>query len=213
MWLSEIADKDRITVEEFCEGRKNKIAYNLFYTKFVPAIVGPELFRQRIKDLSEHDLCTASDEAFTLLLIENSYARWVSIYELDGGIPSQRRGATKRTFTSDIEDKYTRGGIKLSSDQVSQKQKWWTQDGIKRFNALFASVKKDRLRRPTFDAKFIKHVRERQTQPIQSKKRKYENVLAAHSLWEEDKPEVDASEHDDSAVSYTHLTLPTICSV
>jgi len=198
VWLSELAGKDRFTIEQFCEGRKNKKAYNLFYTKFIPAVVGPELFRQRLKDATTVDLCTASDEAFTLLLLENSYARWVNIYELEGGIPSQRRGDTKRTFTSDIEAKYTRGGIKLSSDQVSQKQKGWTQDGIKRFNALFASVMKDRLRRPTFDAKFIKHVRERQTQPIQSKKRKYENVLAAHSLWDEDKPEEHASEHDDS---------------
>ena len=105
VWLSELAGKDRFTIEQFCEGRKNKKAYNLVYTKFIPAVAGPELFQQRIKDATMVDLCTASDEAFTLLLLENSYARWVNIYELDGGIPSRRRGATKRTFTSDIEAK------------------------------------------------------------------------------------------------------------
>jgi hypothetical protein len=81
---------------------------------------------------------------------------------------------------------------------VSQKQKGWTQDGIKRFNPLFAWVKKNKLKRPKFDAKFIKHLQESQDQRVGSKKRKYETLLAAHSLWEEDKPEVDDSEHADS---------------
>ena len=199
MWLSEIGDKDRITVEEFCEGRKNKIAYNLFYTKFVPAIVGPELFRQRIKDLSEHDLCTASDEAFTLLLIENSYARWVSIYDKSGGIPSQRRGDTKRSFDSDIEAKYTRGGIKLSCDKTSQKRKGWTPEGITRFNTLFAQVRRDKTRRPKFDARLIKRLRESPDKKCGQKKRKYETILAAHSLWEADEPDANAkTDSEDS---------------
>jgi hypothetical protein len=81
------------------------------------------MFRQRLKDTTTIELCTASDEAFTLLLLENSYARWENIYDTNGGIPTQRRGDTKRTFDSDIEAKYTRGGIKLSKDKDSQKRK------------------------------------------------------------------------------------------
>ena len=156
------------------------------------------MFRQRIKDATVNDLCTASDEAFTLLLLENSYARWVSIYEREGGIPSQRRGDTKRTVMSDVEAKYTRGGIKLSNDRESQKQKGWTPDGIKRFNTLFAAVKKDRLKRHKFDKKFIKHLRESQNKRVGPKKRKYETVLAAHSLWEEDQPNNNDTENENS---------------
>ena len=88
--------------------------------------MGPELFKQRIKDTAITALCTASDEAFTLLLLENSYARGVDIYQASGGIPSQRRGDLKCQFASDIEAKYTRGGIKLSPDKDSQVRKGWT---------------------------------------------------------------------------------------
>ena len=45
VWLHEIKDTEQITAEQFCEGRKNRIAYNLFFSKFLPAIVGLELFR------------------------------------------------------------------------------------------------------------------------------------------------------------------------
>ena len=72
-------------------------------------MVGPDLIRQRAKDTKATELCTASDEAFAILLLENSYARWENKYDANGGIPSQRRGDTKRTFDSDIEAKYTRG--------------------------------------------------------------------------------------------------------
>jgi hypothetical protein len=142
--VKEVKKDNQIKIEDFCVGRNNEIAYTLFYTKFVPAVVDLELFRQRIKDTTETNLCTASDEAFELLLLENSYAHWESIDDNNGSIPSQRRGDTKRTFESDIEAKYTRGGIKLSSDKELQKRKGWTSEGIKCFNALFEKVKKDR---------------------------------------------------------------------
>ena len=159
--------------------------------------MGPELYRQRIKDTTESDLCTASDEAFALLLLENSYARWENIYDNNGGIPPQRRGDIKRTFDSDIEAKYTRGGIRLSSDKESQKRKGWTPEGIKRFNVLFARVKRDRTKRPQFNKKLIKQLREGQQQRVGSNKRKHETVVAAHSLWE-NAPVEEARESDDS---------------
>jgi hypothetical protein len=196
VWLSEVEKDNRIRIEDFCGGRKNKVPYTLFYTKFVPAVVGPELFRQRIKDTTTTDLCTASDEAFALLLLENSYARWENIYDNNGGIPSQRRGDTKRTFESDIEAKYTRGGIKLSSNKESQKRKGWTPEGIKRFNTLFAKVNKDRKKRPTFDKKVIKQLREDQHQHQGKKKRKHETILAAHSLWDDDDLGIDNDDED-----------------
>jgi hypothetical protein len=185
VWLHDIQDTERITIEQFCQGQKNKIAYNLFFSKFVPAIVGPELFRHQInKTPSEGDLCTASDEAFTLLLLENSFARWVDIYDKTGGFPTQRRGDTKRTFSSDIEAKYTRGGIKLSSDKAPQKTKGWTKEGIERFNILFTRVKKDRTKQYKFDERFIKQ--KKLEPPVESKKRKSETIQAAHSLWDDD---------------------------
>ena len=201
VWLSEITKQERIPVETFCEGRKKKVAYTLFYKRFVPAVVGPELFRQRVRDSTAVALSTASDEAFTLLLLENSYARWVSIFDKNGGMPSQRRGDTKRTFDSDIEAKYTRGGIKLSHDKESQKRKGWTHDGIKRFNTLFAFVRKDKLKRPKFDARCNKQLRESLEQSNGSKKRRCETIVATHSLWEEEQTPEPANDDDSSSSS------------
>jgi len=207
VWLSEIEKDGRIDVKTFVGGRKNKQEYGLFYTKFVPAVVGPDLFRQRIQDTTTTELCTASDEAFTLLLLENSYARWENIYDLNGCIPSQRRGDTTRTFESDIEAEYTRGGIKLSTKKESQKQKGWTSEGILRFNTLFASVKKDRKKNKAFDKKCMKRLREAQANRKQSTKRKHETIVAAHSLWEKDEQGVDGEEDDRSSSSSDENTL------
>jgi hypothetical protein len=163
--------------------------------------VGPELFKQRIKDTAITTLCTASDEAFTLLLLENSYARWVDIYETSGGIPSQRRGDLKRQFASNIEAKYTRGGIKLSPDIKSQLRKGWTSDGIKHFNTLFAWVQKEKIRKPKYDQRVIKDLREKQDGRVNEKKRKHETILAAHSLWEQDPIDEDETEGEEGDVS------------
>ena len=86
----------------------------------------------------------------------------------------------------------------MSGDTESQKQKGWTEEGIKRFNALFAWVRKDRLKRPKFDTKFIRHLRDSQDKRRGSKKRKCETVLSAHSLWEEDTPDGDNTENEVS---------------
>jgi hypothetical protein len=133
--------------------------------------------------------------------LENCYARWVDIYQTSGGIPSQRRGDTKRQFASDIEAKYTRGGIKLSPDKDSQMRKGWTSDGIICFNTLFAWVQKEKARKPKFDQKIIKDLREKQDRRVKEKKRKHETILAAHSLWEQDPLDKDKTEGKGSDIS------------
>ena len=89
-------------------------------------MVGPDLFRDRLraKDevVSPEAICMISDEAFALLLIENSYDRWTDIFEETGGIPRQQRGVRKRAYTFDVPPKYTQGGIKYS-DGNQKKQR------------------------------------------------------------------------------------------
>jgi hypothetical protein len=137
-------------MDEFCKGRKNKEAYRVFYTRFVPAVVGPDLYRQRVRDNNEAEPSTASDEAFALVLLENSYERWVDMDVKNKGIPIQRRGDRTKRIDSDIEPKYTRGGIKFSGDKVTNKTKGRTNEGIQRFNILYLCVRNDRLRRKGF---------------------------------------------------------------
>jgi len=86
----------------------------------------------------------------------------------------------------------------LSGATESQKQKGWTEEGIKRFRTLFAWVRKDRVNRPKFDARFVGHLRASQDKRKGSKKRKYTTTLAAHSIWEQDKPDGDDTENEKS---------------
>jgi hypothetical protein len=68
--------------------------YTTFFTQFIPAVVGPELFRQQLQDtqadISANMICSVSYEAFALLMIKNSYDRWHDIYTKHEGIPPQR---------------------------------------------------------------------------------------------------------------------------
>jgi hypothetical protein len=98
----------------------------------VPAVVDPDLFHQLIQDNKEDNPCTASNKAFTLLLLENNCNNWVDIYDKNAGIQCD----------SDIKPNYTTsGGIKFSNDKESPKAKGWSSKGIECFNPLFKWVK------------------------------------------------------------------------
>jgi hypothetical protein len=171
-------------MKDFTEGRTNKAAYRVFYTQFVPAVVGPDLFQQRIQDDKSKDPCTASDEAFTLLLLENNYDRWLDIFNKTDGNPAQRRGHRTKFCESDIETKYTSGGIKFSNDKEAPKAKGWSEEGIQRFNLLFKSVKDDRQLRPRFIRRLIK--KQAEEPKIKAQKKKSPAIQAANSLWDDE---------------------------
>jgi hypothetical protein len=88
-------------------------------------------------------LCTISDEAFALLLLENSYNRWLDLFLNNKGPVMQRRGVR---FQSDVPILYTRGGIKYDKMDMTKSVKGWSEEGIARFNALFDQVIADRAR-------------------------------------------------------------------
>lgn len=221
VWLNDtVSDDSRPGKEAFCKGRKNKKNYTAFFLRFVPAVVGPEIFRQRLQDAngdtsSSDTVCTISDEAFALLLVENSYDRWTDIYKKTGGIPKQRRGDRTRQCDSDIAPQYTHGGIRYLLHQ-STKSKGWTTTGIERYNALFQMVQKDRQRRPNFIKKFIKE------QQVSSSKKKEKKelvaVTAVHLLWDDEvrKP-TDTSDEtvpsDDSSHSSDDTATADIAPV
>ena len=186
MWLNDTVNDDtRPGKDDFCKGRKHKKIYTTFFTRFVPAVVGPELFRQRLQaangDTAADTVCTISDEAFALLLVENSYDRWADIYKKTGGIPKQRRGDRTRQCNSDIAPQYTHGGIRYLLHETT-KTKGWTTTGIQRYNELFRMVQIDR-KRTSFMKKFI----EQQKATIYKKKKKESlvTVTAVHLLWDE----------------------------
>ena len=60
---------------------------------------------------NDSTICTVSDEAFALLLLENSWKNWVDIYQLQQGEVTPKRGQKRRKFESDVPTKYRKGGI------------------------------------------------------------------------------------------------------
>jgi hypothetical protein len=138
-----------LTMKEFLEGRKNSDAYSVFMERFLPCVTMKTSWDRRLAtadpDCTKNmkSLCTVSDEAFALLLLENSYDRWLDIFTTNKGAVMQQRGVRQRGFQSDTPTLYTSGGIKYDKADVTKAVKGWSDMGIERFNCLFEQVKQD----------------------------------------------------------------------
>jgi hypothetical protein len=100
-------------------------------------------------------LYSVSHKAFTLLLLENRFERWLDVFTNHKGPVMQERGVKQREFQSDIPTVYTRGGIKYNKTSVMQWVKGWSAEGIVRFNMLFDLVKRDWAEKPDFERRWL----------------------------------------------------------
>jgi hypothetical protein len=150
-------------LDNWLEMRRNYSAYYVFYTNCVRAIVGKRPFRKRLGSMAVGDeIPTVSDEALTLLGIENSYEVWNDVYKnLNGDIRSVRNDeAVPDHWKSSIIPKYTMttqtnpGAIPRNTND-----KCWSTEGILRFNALRLLVIQDRADHPYFKIKWLNQVR------------------------------------------------------
>ena len=142
-------------MEDFCTGRTHD-SFVHFYKYFVPSVVGKNKFKAQMHAPVNHDstMCTVSDEACALLLLENNYDRWTDIHKnkLEGSTiaypalahPDDKR---KRKWESNVSPKYTDGGI-IYTDNRKNSHKGWRDDGIQRFNVLCRCVHADRISHP-----------------------------------------------------------------
>ena len=148
---------DDLSLDKFLQGRASEAMYHESLSRFVPSIVGRRLFKKRVYGRPQKDesLYSASDEAFMLLVLENSWDRWMDIYEKRTVLSTPRprirvagRKSREWKFVSDQRTKYTTGGIRYRDDSEGKPTNGWTPEGIKRYNSLFRTVKVDRLRYP-----------------------------------------------------------------
>ena len=109
------------TLDEILKGRQENeeefnYAYVVMFSRFLRCTVGKQLWWKRVDYAdNDEDLCTVSDEAFTLLVLENNWERWQNIYNrLDGDV-GHRRSIRVREYISDVKPKYTSGGIRYSN--------------------------------------------------------------------------------------------------
>ena len=130
-------------------GRKDQEGIELLFDRFIPAVVGKNNFERLLSSGNANALCTTSDEALTLLLLENSKDRFEDIFNSYGVVVFASSGR-KRKFESDVPPKYSRGGVKYTSRFDfsvfdGDVKKGWTKEGLNRFNELYDAVKKDRM--------------------------------------------------------------------
>jgi len=74
---------------------ETKLAFFFFAREFLPSVVKRLVFRQKKQTNKLSDFVTVSDEAFTLLLLENNVARWNAMFKegtkkSDENMPSQK---------------------------------------------------------------------------------------------------------------------------
>ena len=178
-----------LLMKDFLKGRKSVPCIDVVFSRFVPCIVGRYLFRDRLKTAaSDEGLCTTSDEAFTLLLLENSYDRWVDLYDIKKKTSQEDSVSTPRKrIRSDKRTLYTNGGVKYHfGDGVEGgTRKGWGPLGIERFNVLYKAVALDRKQR----SDVVMNWKKTQVLTKQTKRRKIAHVSAGpeavHELWGE----------------------------
>jgi hypothetical protein len=115
--------------EEIMKLRKNvNGAYTKFCDDVLSQVVGRQDWKQNCGKKMLREYASASDEAFGLLILENSWMMWKEMAEKtdhDGEV------ITNKT-------KYTLNGA------GTKKNGGWKHEGIKRFNELAQMVKADR---------------------------------------------------------------------
>ncbi len=194
--MAECEDADNVvcTMDEFLEGRTYP-SISVLFQHFVPCVVGKKKFKAKMTEHLTHDagICSVSDEAFTLLLLENQYDRWKDIYhQRKTRAPAELLGRMerrKRKWESDVNPKYTEGGIRYS-DGRKMTHKGWREAGIVRFNELCAKVHRDRTEHPQEVVGPLLEWWRELNQGSKQKVKEADDVVAGtsayHELWEED---------------------------
>jgi hypothetical protein len=173
--------KVNCNLKSFLQLRSNAKAYKIFFKYFISPVTKKTNFENRLYSArTDDDLCTVSDEAFALLLLENSWDRWSDLYKKDPMSLMSR--ATKRGCISDVKTLYTKGGLKYRDSEgdsnppdsnpttqpkegesvpskpdttTIQHKKGWSIEGLNRYNELFDLISKDREEHPDWFSSFM----------------------------------------------------------
>ena len=128
--------------------RGNKKAYMHLCTNYMPCVVGKKNWDDQSRDEPMSEIADESDEAFLLLVIENSYLVWKQLAKYPKGTLPE--GEAKRNLP-----------LYTGTPAGSGRNEGWGDTGTKRFNALCRRVEKDRAEHgEQFDREYIAKRRE-----------------------------------------------------
>ena len=176
-------------VHDFLEMRARPEAYLVFYKHFIKCVTKKTVYESNIQRAKTYDdVCSVSDEALALLLLENSWDRWMDLHQQDPNALLPKRGRQQQGLTSKIPTKYTKGGYKYENDEdtsTTGNRKGWSREGITRYNELFELVAADRAAHPDFLRLFLDDVRGEHKKTIDKREEplKAPPVIAHHNLF------------------------------
>jgi hypothetical protein len=160
------ANKDiRYTLDQFLEMHRKYAAYSVFYStcSFILMIVGRSLMKKLVEDYNIfEEISTISDEALTLVALENGIDRWDDVFtKCKGNVqPFPKGHKIPDELKSMVPTKYT---VSSSLDPDGEKEgndKRWSKEGIIRFNQLRQMIIKDRAEHSDFIAKWLAQERD-----------------------------------------------------
>jgi hypothetical protein len=124
------------TMEEILELNENWSVYHWFATEFVRVVVGKKIWKSHGFRSNLSGFCSASGEAFCLLVVENNYERWCSMVE-SGDYADKNSTAPPPLYTNAGKSNRQNGKAKAFQG--------WTMQGYQRFDELYHLVKLDRV--------------------------------------------------------------------
>jgi hypothetical protein len=157
--------------------------YFNFIEFFIAPVVGKIFYKDNCCEKMVSEFISVSDEAFALLIFENSYETWCDMLK------------TNNTKNSGVFCKYTNGGSSTGRNASSRRYQGWNAEGIKRFNVLFDLVKADRTKSHArfFEDEFKVYCENGGVSGKKKKKNKvvFEAIHVCHELWSDDEENED----------------------
>lgn len=162
--------------------RANTKSFRIFCDCFLSKVIGSSKWKEECISKTVSEIATISDEAFTLLLLENHWDEWsnknVEDYKKEAPYDAKNNKTVKRKPT---KGKYTSEGIgaKLYGG--------WSNEGLLRFNALYDLVTENRK---TYGDKVEKELLSHYVQDKGKKRKAIQVPYRGISLRCEDIPDV-----------------------
>jgi hypothetical protein len=124
-------------MEDFLKMHEDHDIYLMFAKEFIRIVVGKKNWKHQCIRFKLSEFCSASGEAFCLLVLENNYMRWCGMIEADD------YGDKGHTAPPPL---YTNAGKSNRKNGTAKPFQGWTVEGYQRFDALYNLVKTDRAK-------------------------------------------------------------------
>ena len=169
----------------------------MFMDKFVGTVVGKNRWIVKIRGATgKREVCSATDEALALVLLENNQEKWYDIYTRtkdDTTILTRKKKGSE--WASTVATLYTERGQRDGERSVRQGDRGWSKGGIQRFNEIVQFLKDDRESHPLFVRSWLKSKRVTDDSGKKPRAKKQHNILTATNELDEAGDFDDASSH------------------